>query len=143
MAIPSGEVHGSLASAANDALTGIVAGVHEVSASMYDLAAALLKAAIGFADAQMMFGVVIGAGGLLLVVLLAKAVRRLHAPGRAQKSQHLSLSESGTKDDLHALPLDQVEQKLGSSPDGLSQAEAAKRLEQYGPNEIEEKKANV
>jgi hypothetical protein len=33
-------------------------------------------------------------------------------------------------------------EKLGSSPDGISQAEAAKRLAQYGPNEIEEKKDN-
>jgi H+-transporting ATPase len=31
---------------------------------------------------------------------------------------------------------------LASSPDGLSQAEAQKRLIQYGPNEIEEKKTN-
>ena len=36
----------------------------------------------------------------------------------------------------------EVEKKLGSSPDGLSQAEAQKRLTQYGPNEIEEKKTN-
>ena len=35
-----------------------------------------------------------------------------------------------------------MEKKLGSSPDGLSQAEAEKRLTQYGPNEIEEKKTN-
>ena len=33
--------------------------------------------------------------------------------------------------------------KLGSSADGLSQAEAAKRLKQYGPNAIAEKKANA
>ncbi len=45
-------------------------------------------------------------------------------------------------DDLKTLPLADVEKKLGSSPDGLTQAEAAKRLTQYGPNEIEEKKAN-
>ncbi|MGO9953085.1 MAG: plasma-membrane proton-efflux P-type ATPase [Dissulfurispiraceae bacterium] len=37
----------------------------------------------------------------------------------------------------------EVEKKLGSSPDGLSQAEAQKRLTQYGPNEIEEKKTNA
>src|ERR1700728_3174664 len=37
----------------------------------------------------------------------------------------------------------ELQKKLGSSPDGLSQAEAAKRLTQYGPNEIEEKKQNV
>ena len=46
------------------------------------------------------------------------------------------------KDDLKSLPLAEVEKKLGSSPDGLSQTEAAKRLTQYGPNEIEEKKTN-
>ena len=36
----------------------------------------------------------------------------------------------------------EVEKKLESSPDGLTQAEAQKRLTQYGPNEIEEKKTN-
>ncbi|MGD1087050.1 MAG: HAD-IC family P-type ATPase, partial [Verrucomicrobiota bacterium] len=46
------------------------------------------------------------------------------------------------KDDLKTLPLAEVEIKLGSSPDGLTQAEAQKRLTQYGPNEIEEKKTN-
>ena len=35
-----------------------------------------------------------------------------------------------------------MEKKLGSSPDGLTQAEAQKRLAQYGPNEIAEKKTN-
>src|SRR5665213_926508 len=47
------------------------------------------------------------------------------------------------KDDLKSLPLSEVEKKLESSPDGLSQAEAQKRLIQYGPNEIEEKKTNL
>src|SRR3984885_11786233 len=45
-------------------------------------------------------------------------------------------------DDLKSLPLCEVEKKLESSPDGLTQAEAQKRLAQYGPNEIEEKKPN-
>jgi H+-transporting ATPase len=49
---------------------------------------------------------------------------------------------SNAKDDLKSLPLPEVEKRLGSSPDGLSQAEAQKRLTQYGPNEIEEKKTN-
>jgi len=48
-----------------------------------------------------------------------------------------------SKDDLKTLPLAEVEKKLGSTPDGLSQAEAQKRLAQYGPNEIEEKKTNL
>ena len=51
-------------------------------------------------------------------------------------------SKPDAKDDLKSLPMPEVEAKLGSSPDGLSQAEAQKRLTQYGPNEIEEKKTN-
>jgi H+-transporting ATPase len=50
--------------------------------------------------------------------------------------------EPNATDDLKSLPLPEVEKKLESSPDGLSQAEAQKRLTQYGPNEIEEKKTN-
>lgn len=46
-------------------------------------------------------------------------------------------------DDLKTLPLAEVEKKLGSSPDGLTQAEATKRLAQYGANEIAEKKTNI
>ncbi len=45
-------------------------------------------------------------------------------------------------DDLRSLPLAEVQERLGSSPDGLTQAEATKRLAQYGPNEIQEQKTN-
>ena len=47
------------------------------------------------------------------------------------------------KDDLKSLPLSEVEKRLGSTADGLTQAEAQKRLATYGPNEIEEKKTNL
>jgi H+-transporting ATPase len=47
------------------------------------------------------------------------------------------------KDDMKSLPIAEVEKRLESSPDGLTQAEAAKRLIKYGPNEIEEKKSNA
>ncbi len=47
------------------------------------------------------------------------------------------------KDDLRSLPMPELQAKLGSSPDGLSQAEAQKRLSQYGPNELTEKKTNL
>jgi len=46
------------------------------------------------------------------------------------------------KDDLKSLPMPEVEKTLASSPDGLTQAEAQKRLAQYGPNQIAEKKTN-
>ena len=45
-------------------------------------------------------------------------------------------------DDLKSMPMADLQKKLGSSPDGLSQAEAEKRLTEYGPNEIAEKKTN-
>jgi H+-transporting ATPase len=53
------------------------------------------------------------------------------------------IMEANAKDDLKSLPMPELQAKLGSSPDGLSQAEAQKRLTQYGPNEIEEKKTNA
>jgi H+-transporting ATPase len=65
-------------------------------------------------------------------------------PGSKPESPEAkSGSEPGSKDNLKTLPLPEVEKKLGSSPKGLSQAEAQKRLTQYGPNEITEKKTNV
>ena len=51
-------------------------------------------------------------------------------------------SKPDANDDLKTLPIAEVEKRLGSSEDGLTQAEAEERLTQYGPNEIEEKKAN-
>jgi len=51
-------------------------------------------------------------------------------------------SKPDANEDLQSLPLPELQAKLGSSPDGLSQVEAQKRLAQYGPNEIEEKKTN-
>jgi H+-transporting ATPase len=47
-----------------------------------------------------------------------------------------------SKDELKTLPMPEVEKRLESSPNGLTQAEAEKRLTQYGPNEIEEEKTN-
>ena len=54
-----------------------------------------------------------------------------------------AVSKSSAKDDLKSMPLPDVEKELASSPDGLSQAEAQKRLTQYGPNELQEKKTNL
>ena len=46
------------------------------------------------------------------------------------------------KDSLKSLPMEELKQRLGASDEGLSGSEARKRLEEYGPNEIEEKKKN-
>ena len=50
--------------------------------------------------------------------------------------------QSGTEQDFKSLPMSELQATLETSPDGLSQAEAQKRLTRYGPNEIEEKKTN-
>jgi H+-transporting ATPase len=63
-------------------------------------------------------------------------VAQLDAPGSRQKAK------LDSEDDLKSLPLAEVEKKLQSSPDGLTQTEAQKRLAQYGPNEIDETKSN-
>ena len=63
------------------------------------------------------------------------------AHAKAPDGKPASLSD--TKDDLKSLPLSEVEKRLDTTPDGLSQAEATKRLERYGPNEIAEKKTNA
>lgn len=39
-------------------------------------------------------------------------------------------------DDLQTLSLPELRKRLESSPDGLSQAEAQKRLAEYEPNEL-------
>ncbi len=44
--------------------------------------------------------------------------------------------------DLKSAPMAEVEKQLGMSPEGLTAAEAAKRLAKYGPNEIAEHKTN-
>ena len=50
--------------------------------------------------------------------------------------------KSDGKEDLKSIPMEELLKKLSTSPDGLTQAEATKRLSQYGPNEIAEKKIN-
>jgi H+-transporting ATPase len=50
--------------------------------------------------------------------------------------------ESKAMEDMKSLSLEELKARLGSSPDGLSQAEAQSRLEQYGYNEIAEEKIN-
>ena len=52
-------------------------------------------------------------------------------------------SSPDAKDGLKTLPLPEVEKKLESSPDGLTEAEAKKRLAQYGHNSIPVEKPHL
>ena len=71
----------------------------------------------------------------------ARPVRNLKSRSR-KRSHAAEPSRQSDPKNLKSLPWRRCEKKLGSSPDGLTQAEAQKRLTQYGPNEIEEKKTN-
>ena len=61
----------------------------------------------------------------------------------AEKPEPEQGKKPKSENDLKSLPMPELLKKLGSSPDGLSQAEAQKRLAQYGPNEIKEEKTNA
>ena len=63
--------------------------------------------------------------------------------GPPEDNESKPVSKPHAKDSLKSIPMPELLTKLGTSPDGLSQAEAQKRLTQYGPNEIEEKKPNL
>ncbi len=62
--------------------------------------------------------------------------------GTAKGPESKSGSAPDAQGGMKTMPMPELQSTLGSSPDGLTQAEAQKRLAQYGPNEIEEKKTN-
>jgi H+-transporting ATPase len=67
----------------------------------------------------------------------------MSTPNKKQKqsrSEAQATQPGGTS--LAALPMTEMQARLGSSPEGLSQAEAQNRLSQYGYNELPEKKAS-
>jgi H+-transporting ATPase len=57
------------------------------------------------------------------------------------RAQHTA-SDAGALADLAKAPMNKVRSRLGVSDEGLSQEEAKRRLEQYGPNELVEKRIN-
>jgi H+-transporting ATPase len=93
----------------------------------------------GILAAGIMIGLVL-AGIACLAIFF---VRHLGAPAVVQQKAAGVASAPKQKTDLQTLPMDQVEKQLGSSPEGLTTAEATKRLAQYGPNEIAEKTTNI
>ncbi|MBN2684218.1 MAG: plasma-membrane proton-efflux P-type ATPase [Pontiellaceae bacterium] len=59
------------------------------------------------------------------------------------KSNHDQTAAPEPESDLKSMPLPELEKKLESSPEGLTDAEAKIRLTEYGLNELEEKKENL
>jgi H+-transporting ATPase len=88
-------------------------------------------------------GIAIGLVLAAIIWLVSFLVRQHRAAEIAIHATKNVSSAPKQKTDLQTLPMDQVEKQLGSSHDGLTSQEATKRLAQYGPNEIEEKKTNI
>ena len=126
----------------HDALLSVMLGFHQI-------AAGLREGATGFADlllqdpAALIAGAVLGVLGLILLLMVAKAITHV---ARHVRSTHVAAApkpKPDEKDDLKSLPISEVEKRLESSPDGLSQAEAHTRQAKYGANEIAEAKSNA
>lgn len=60
------------------------------------------------------------------------------------QNDHIDSGDSKTNEkELQNLPIEELTKRLGTSENGLSAAEASKRIEQYGYNELSEKKENA
>jgi H+-transporting ATPase len=62
-------------------------------------------------------------------------------PSKHSSSGDKSALTCGWEDEKEALPLEELVKHLGTSLDGLPQVKGKKRLVEYGPNAIEEKRS--
>jgi len=140
---------GSASIPVTDALGAVWTALERLALSVRELAVASWHdaATAGAVFVQQPTTLIAGiAVGLLIAFLAWLAVwmaRRAAATAPPRSTRPGLATAPKATSDLQNLPIDQVEKQLGSSPDGLTQAEATKRLAQYGPNEIEEKKTNA
>jgi H+-transporting ATPase len=145
-AVPTGSIG---ANPVTDALGAVGAAARQLALAAQELAAAVWHGAAGAGQlivqqpTTLITGIAIGTLAATLVWLAVGFARRSTATTHARSMPSAAAAPTKAKSDLQTLPMDQVEKRLGSSPDGLTQAESVKRLTQYGPNEIEDKKANA
>ena len=72
----------------------------------------------------------------------SKPAKSPETPKAGEPSTAGKQDKPDPKDDLKTLPIADVEKRLGSSPQGLTAAEASTRLAKDGPNELPVKKEN-
>jgi H+-transporting ATPase len=140
---------GSATMPLTDALEAVGAAVNQLALAIQRLIAAIWHGAAeaGHAlvqqPASLITGIAIGVILAVLAWLAVKLARRLTVTRLPSPIQPGAVAAPKAESDLQTLPIGQVEKQLGSSPDGLTEAEAAQRLVSYGVNELEEKKANA
>ena len=131
-----------------DAFTAMLAGFRQVGDGLYTLSLALLHHAASFAGQLLQqptvlaAGILIGAAVCLAAWPIALLVRRVSKSAEAPAPQQGALPAPKTQNHLQTVAMPEVEKQLNSSKEGLTQDEAAKRLAEYGPNELAEKKSN-
>jgi H+-transporting ATPase len=132
----------------SESFAALLAGFGQVADSFYALGLALLNGAAGFGDhllqnpSVLAAGIVIGAMACLAAWLTMRVVRLVGKHAGAQQQLHGGLPAPKTQSHMQTLDMPEVEKQLNSSPEGLTQEEAAKRLTQYGPNELAEHRTN-
>ncbi len=67
----------------------------------------------------------------------------MKSDNKQTKAPNSGQGYNSEENDMKSISMEELMKKIDSSPDGLTQVEAERRLTQYGPNEIEEKKTNL
>jgi H+-transporting ATPase len=149
MTVPAAMVSSPPPSPLHTDLNTIGSGVAQAGSGIWGLVTDTMQSMADFSSVALQHAGIMAAGivlGLILAAIVALIIFAAMHYRAAEASRQAASDKAAApkqKTDLQTLPMDQVETKLGSGPDGLSADEATRRLAQYGANEIEEKKTNI
>ena len=136
-------------SSISDAFGILLAAFRQVAEGLYGLSVALLRGVGAFGahllqnPSVLIAGIIIGVAAGLAAWSVVSIARHVAKASPAKAPQRGKTAAPKTKNALQTLAMPEVEKQLNSSPEGLTQAEAVKRLAQYGLNQLEEKKTNA
>jgi H+-transporting ATPase len=149
MPLPAQAASNPPAISISDAFTALLAGIRQIGAALHALGIALLHGAAGFGGAMLrhpavlVAGIILGAAACLGAWSIAVIARRLRKKRSTGARQPGALVAPRTQNHLQTIAISEVEKQLNTSPEGLTQDAATKRLAQYGPNELAETKTNA
>jgi H+-transporting ATPase len=132
----------------SDAFGELLTGLGQVADALHAVGGALLRGADSFGalvlqhPMVLLAGIVIGAAAGLAAWLTTSTARHFGKKAPAVAPRHGAVPAPKTQDHLQTLAMPEVEKQLNTSPEGLTGEAAAKRLTQYGLNELKEHKTN-
>jgi H+-transporting ATPase len=136
-------------SSISDSFGTLLASIRQVADGLHALSVALWHGAAEFGarlsqdPPALITGIIIGVAAGLAAWCIVSIARHFAKSSPAKAPPRGKMPGPKTQNQLQTLAMPEVEKQLGSSPEGLTQAEAVKRLAQYGLNELEEKKTNA